>query len=142
MMVERLAVLVALAALVTVAVLLIRAANARRRENLLANANPATFWDSLGETPDGRATLVAFSTPSCAACRTAQAPAVRVVEQRLGASEVRVIRVDAAQHPEVARTFGVQTVPSTVVLAPAGRVVAVNQGFAPSHRLVEQLQRA
>ena len=120
----------------------VRAWNGRRRRRLLATSNAAPFWDSLGEAPDGRPTLVTFSTPSCAACRRAQAPAVSAVEQRLGASEVRVIRVDAALRPEIARAFGVQTVPSTVVLAPAGRVVAVNQGFAPSRRLVEQLQRA
>jgi thioredoxin-like negative regulator of GroEL len=143
-MVERLAVLLAVAALIAVAILLVRAWNARRLRHLLATSNQdaAPFWQTLGEVPDGRPTLVTFSTPSCAACHTAQAPAVSVVEQRLGAAEVRVIRVDAAARPEVARAFGVQTVPSTVVLAPAGRVVAVNQGFAPSRRLVEQLQRA
>src|SRR5438128_1929034 len=83
---------------------LMRAWNARRLRGVLtaSNANATPFWESLGEAPDGRATLVMFSTPACAACHTAQAPAVRVVEQRLGASEVRVIRVDAAQRPEVA----------------------------------------
>ncbi|HTD76601.1 MAG TPA: thioredoxin family protein, partial [Chloroflexota bacterium] len=102
----------------------------------------APLWEALGETPDGRRAVVAFSTPSCAACHTAQAPAIQVAEQQLGASSVRVIRVDASRQPEVARAFGVLTVPSTVVLEPAGRVVAVNQGFAPSRRLIEQLQSA
>jgi len=37
--------------------------------------------------------------------------------------------VDAAEKPEVARAFGVLTVPSTAVLAPKGHLVAVNQGF-------------
>jgi len=140
-MLERLAVLLVLATLVVLAVLTVRVWNRRRLRHLLATSNTAPLWQSLGAAPDGRPTLVTFSTPSCAACRSAQAPAVSAVEQRLGASEVRVIRVDAAQRPEIARAFGVQTVPSTVVLAPAGRVVAVNQGFAPSRRLVEQLQR-
>lgn len=140
-MLERLAVLVALGALIALAVVLVRSWNRRRVQQLLAIQNTAPFWDSLGEAPDGRPTLVTFSTPSCAACHQAQAPAVQVVEQRLGASELRVIKIDAAQRPEVARAFGVQTVPSTVVLAPAGRVVAVNHGFAPSTRLVKQLQR-
>jgi len=140
-MLDRLALLVVLGALLVVAVLAVRAWNGQRLRKLLATSNAAPFWDSLGEAPDGRPTLVTFSTPSCAACRSAQAPAVSAVEQHLGATEVRVIRVDAAQRPEIARAFGVQTVPSTVVLAPAGRIVAVNQGFAPSRRLVEQLQR-
>jgi thioredoxin-like negative regulator of GroEL len=55
---------------------------------------------------------------------------------------VRVIRIDASRQPHVARAFGVVTVPSTVILEPAGRVVAINQGFAPSTRLIEQLQSA
>src|ERR1700730_8364241 len=114
-MTERLAVLCTLVALIALAVVLVRIWNARRMRNVLATSseNAAPFWETLGEVPDGRPTLVTFSTPSCAACRTAQAPAVNVVEQRLGASEVRVIRVDASQRPEVARDFGVQTVPST-----------------------------
>ena len=140
-MLERLLALLALGALIALAVVVVRAWNRRRLRQLLATPD-TPYWDSLGEAPDGRPTLVTFSTPSCAACHRAQAPAVSLVEERLGASEVRVIRVDAAQRPEVARAFGVQTVPSTVVLAPAGRVVAVNHGFAPSKRLVEQLQRA
>src|SRR4030081_1772004 len=134
-MLERLIVLFAAAALIALAGLLVRSLNARRVGKLLATADTAPFWDSLGEAPDGRPTLVTFSTPSCAACRSAQAPAVSAVAHEPGAAEVRVIRVDAARRPEVARVFGVQTVPSTVVLARAGRVIAVNQGFAPSGRL-------
>jgi thioredoxin-like negative regulator of GroEL len=140
-MLERLALLVAFAALVVLAVLLVRSWNARRVRRVL-NGPSTAVWDSLGESPDGRRTLVTFSTPSCAACHAAQAPAVTAVEERLGATQVRVIRVDAARRPEVARAFGVLTVPSTVVLAPAGRVVAINQGFAPSGHLLDQLQRA
>jgi len=138
-MAERLAIIVLVAVMVTAAVLVIRRWNARRVIELIAQA---PLWDALGESPDGRRTLVAFSTPSCAACRTAQAPAIKAVEQQLGAAEIRVIKVDASKQPEVARAFGVLTVPTTVVLEPAGRVVAINQGFAPSRRLIEQLQGA
>jgi thiol-disulfide isomerase/thioredoxin len=137
---ERLAIVVILAVVVSVAVVAIQRWNARGIDRLARAGAP--LWGVLGETPDGRRGLVAFSTPSCAACHTAQAPAIAAAEQQLGASSVRVIRVDASRQPEVARAFGVLTVPSTVVLEPAGRVVAVNQGFAPSGRLIEQLQSA
>jgi len=60
-MLERVAVLLALAALIALAVLAVRVWNARRLRRLLAAENPAPFWDSLGETPDGRPTLVTFS---------------------------------------------------------------------------------
>jgi thioredoxin-like negative regulator of GroEL len=140
-MLERLALLMAFAVLIVLAVLLVRSWNTRRVRGVLGGPSSAV-WDSLGEAPDGRRTLVTFSTPSCAACHAAQAPAVSAVEERLGAAQVRVIRVDAARRPEVAHAFGVLTVPSTVVLARAGRVVAINQGFAPTGHLLEQLQRA
>jgi thioredoxin-like negative regulator of GroEL len=136
---ERLGIVVLVAVALAVTVVVVRRWNASRVATL---TSAAPLWEALGETPDGRRAVVAFSTPSCAACHTAQAPAIQVAEQQLGASSVRVIRVDASRQPEVARAFGVLTVPSTVVLEPAGRVVAVNQGFAPSRRLIEQLQSA
>jgi thiol-disulfide isomerase/thioredoxin len=138
-MLERLLIVVALSAAIAAVVIGVRAWNARRTEQLMSREG-TPIWDSLGDVPDGRQTLVSFSSRSCAACRTAQAPAVSHVEQRLGPANLRVIKVDVAQQPEVARAFGILTVPSTVVLAPAGQVVAVNQGFAPSYKLLEQLE--
>jgi thioredoxin-like negative regulator of GroEL len=139
--VERVLVLFALAAATTAAIVLVRAWSRRRIQGLTQTAG-AEAWANLGEAPDGRRALVSFSTPSCAACHTSQAPAVNAVESQLGPAAVRVIKIDAARQRDVARAFGVLTVPSTIVLTPSGQVVAVNQGFAPSRRLVEQLQRA
>ena len=53
-----------------------------------------------------------------------------------------MIHVDAADRPEVASTFGVLTVPATVVLDRRGRVAAANQGFATADQLALQLQLA
>ena len=91
----------------------------------------------LGARADGRLTLVQFSTPSCAACHTAQAPAVAQVAQRIGTQQLRVLHVDAADQPDIANAFGILTVPSTVVLDPGGRVAAVNHGFASTQQLEE-----
>jgi thioredoxin-like negative regulator of GroEL len=140
-MLERAVVVLVLAAVVAAAIVITTSWN-RRRVRILIETSGAPAWDNLGQAPDGRRTLVTFSTPSCAACHTAQAPAVQAVAAQLGPAAVRLISIDAARQPEVARAFGVLTVPSTIVLAPTGQVVAVNQGFAPTGRLVEQLQRA
>jgi len=140
-MAERLLILVAVTLAIAVAIVVIQRWN-KRRVNLVSQTAGAETWQNLGEAPDGRRAVVSFSTPSCAACHTAQAPAVKAVESQLGPESVRVIKIDAARQPDVARAFGVLTVPSTIVLAPSGQVVAVNQGFAPSRQLVEQLQRA
>src|SRR5258707_342915 len=140
-MAERLLILVAVTVAIAAAIVVIRAWN-RKKVSGLTQTAAAETWQNLGEAPDGRRALVSFSTLSCAACHTAQAPAVKAVESQLGPESVRVIKIDAARQPDVARAFGVLTVPSTIVLAPSGQVVAVNQGFAPTRRLVKQLQRA
>lgn len=140
-MMERAAVLVAFAFLASLVVWAVRRwtvrASARKRGGLATR-----LWAALGEEPDARTAIVAFSTPSCAACHTAQLPALRAAEERLGAAAIRIVRVDAASRPEVARAFGVMTVPSTVVLAASGTVVAANHGFASADRLATQASAA
>lgn len=137
---ERIVLVLALAALVGLGVLAVRRWNVRRIADI---RRTPPDWRTLGAAPDGRRTVIAFSTPSCAACHAAQSPAIAVALAQLGEPSVRLIDVDAARQPEVARAFGVLTVPSTVVIAARGtRIVAVNQGFTPSSRLVEQLQQS
>jgi thiol-disulfide isomerase/thioredoxin len=111
---------------------------ARRRLTALRELHPDILWTVLGTAPDGRATVVAFSTPTCAACRSAQRPALAALEERFP-SELRIVHVDAADRPDVARAFRVMTVPATVVLDARGAVVAANQGFATTERLAEQV---
>src|SRR5438128_11460968 len=104
-MAERLLVVLVFAAAVTLAVIIVRRWN-RRRVRALTQASAALAWGKLRETPDGRRTLVTFSTPSCAACHAAQAPAVKAVEAQLGSSTVRVNGVDTARRPAAARACG------------------------------------
>lgn len=132
--------LLVLAALTTLVAALIAGGRllARRRLRSLRSRPAAELWSALGETPDGRPTVVAFSAPDCPVCRTAQDPALAVLEDRTG-GRVRVIHVDAALRPEVARAFGVLTAPTTVVLAADGSVAAANQGFATAERLASQV---
>ena len=137
---ERVAIVLGIALAFALAVWLTRRASARRFNKLTATGPD---WQALGHEPDGRRTLIAFSTPSCAACHQAQTPAIDVVRQQLGEEAFRVIKIDASRQPEAARAFGVLTVPSTVVVAADGdQVVALNHGFAPSAQLVRQLQQA
>jgi len=96
------------------------------------------LWSALGVTPDGRPSLVVFSTPSCTTCRTVQYPAVEAVAGRFG-SALRVVKVDLAQRPAIGQAFQVMTAPTTVVLAADGRVGSFNHGFAPADQLSAQL---
>ena len=128
---------IAVAALTIAAVALVRAWLGRRRQRLL-DSPTAGLWQALGVRPDDRPTLVAFSSPSCAACHTAQAPALRQLQAQVGERGVRVLEVDVADRPGTARAFGIMTVPSTVLLK-RDAVLEVNHGFRPTRRLAEQL---
>ncbi len=96
------------------------------------------LWKALGTAPDGRPSLVVFSTPSCTVCRTAQHPAVETVQSTYG-SALRVLRVDLSRQPAAAAAFRVLTAPSTALLAGNGRVRSFNHGFAPAEQLSAQL---
>ena len=112
---------------------------ARRKLGQLKEQPAESFWTALGAEPDGRPAIVAFSTVSCAACRTAQSPAIEALRVRVGDESLRVFHIDAGDRPGVAQAFGVMTVPTTVVLRPEGAVAAVNHGFAPTDQLARQL---
>jgi len=111
---------------------------AGRRLEGLRRLSGESLWEVLGTGPDGRPAVIAFSAPGCAACRTAQKPALTALRERAG-NGVRVIEVDVVEQPRVARVFGILTVPATAVLDPSGAVLAANQGFATADRLAAQL---
>jgi thiol-disulfide isomerase/thioredoxin len=136
-MIERAFVLLLIALAVGLVVALARAWSARRLLGLRAEGSDR-LWSALGAIPDGRPSLVVFSTPNCAACRTAQQPAVETVATRFGPG-LRVLKVDLAERPAIGHAFKVLTAPTTVVLAGDGRVGSFNHGFAPADQLAAQL---
>src|SRR5213080_5533488 len=99
------------------------------------------LWTALGTAPDGRPSLVVFSTPSCTVCRTAQYPAVEAVAERFGQA-LRVLKVDLTRQPAVGHAFKVLTAPTTVVLSGEGRIASFNHGFAPADQLEAQVGAA
>ena len=136
-MIERVLVLASIAVSLVVIVVLTRAWSRNRLIGLRAQGQER-LWSALGVTPDGRPSLVVFSTPSCTTCRTVQYPAVEAVADRFG-SALRVVKVDLAQRPAIGQAFQVMTAPTTVVLAADGRVGSFNHGFAPADQLSAQL---
>lgn len=136
-MIERSLLVLTFALIVIAAVFAVRAWSGRRVAGLTASQAQG-LWSALGESPDGRPSLVVFSTPSCTACRTAQHPAVEAVEARFGET-LRVLKVDLSRRPAVGHAFKVLTAPSTVVLSGDGRVGSFNHGFAPADQLATQI---
>src|SRR5438128_2692445 len=113
-MIERFLIILTLAAIAVVTVLAVRAWSGRRVEGLKVG-QVRGLWNALGESPDGRPSLVVFSTPSCTACRTAQHPAVEAVEPRRG-DTLRVLTVDLARRAAVRQALNVLTAPTPVLL--------------------------
>ena len=139
-MAGRVVILAAVAVLVTVVVAAVRAWSSRHLEGLQIDGQ-ARLWSALGESPDGRPSLVVFSTPGCTACRTAQYPAVEAVAERFGQA-LRVLKVDLSRQPAVGYAFKVLTAPTTVVLNGEGRIASFNHGFAPADQLEAQVGAA
>jgi hypothetical protein len=131
-MIERISILVGLALAIVAAWGLVRL---WRRSKLAKLQQGAPLADVA---PLGRPAVIAFSTPSCAECRTRQAPALARLRAALG-DEVTVRSLSALDYPELVQRVGVLTVPATVVLDGFGAVRHLNLGYASDAKLREQL---
>jgi hypothetical protein len=103
---------------------MIRAARARRAA-LICEGAPSTEPYILYFTGDG-----------CTVCRTHQEPALAKL------SGVRVDRVDAIARRDLAESFHVYTLPTTVVMCSNGKALHVNYGYASARKLEGQLAEA
>lgn len=100
-----------------------------------ARNNVFTLFSTLPNKP----VLVYFTTPDCAPCRTVQRPAIKRVTNMLG-ERVEVVEIDATERPDLAKTWGVMSVPTTFVLDARGEPRYVNNGIARAEKLLEQIQ--
>ncbi len=86
----------------------------------------------------GLPAIVYFTAPTCAPCKTVQRPAIERVRNWLG-ERLQVIEVDVSRSPEVARAWGVLSVPTTFVLDAHGKPRHVNHGVRSAEVLIQQL---
>jgi thioredoxin 1 len=100
-----------------------------------ARNNVFTLFNALPNKP----VLVYFTTPDCAPCKTVQRPAIDRVSSLLG-EELEVIEINAYEQPDLAKTWGVMSVPTTFVLDARGEARYVNNGVARAEKLLEQIQ--
>ena len=87
----------------------------------------------------GRPAILYFTTPDCAPCKTIQRPALTTLLTRLGDSRLQIIEVNAYDQPDLAKTWGVMSVPTTFILDSQGTPRHVNHGATPAGKLLEQL---
>jgi thioredoxin 1 len=106
-------------------------------QRLLVRARSNVF--SLFSGPPEKPVIVYFTTPDCVPCKTVQRPAIERVSNLLG-EKLQVVEIDATQQPDLAKTWGVMSVPTTFVLDARGEARYVNNGVARAEKLLEQLQ--
>jgi thiol-disulfide isomerase/thioredoxin len=102
---------------------------------LKAQNNALSLFSRLPDKP----VIVYFTTPDCAPCKTIQRPALRKLSDLMG-DTLEVIEIDATQRPDLAKQWGVMSVPTTFLLDARGEARYVNNGVARMEKLMEQLQ--
>jgi len=92
----------------------------------------------VGAVPN-KPMIVYFTTPDCAPCKTIQRPALNKLLTLMGDS-VQVLEIDATQRPDLAKQWGVMSVPTTFLLDARGEARYVNNGVTRVEKLMEQVQ--
>ena len=92
----------------------------------------------LKNTPTGQPTLLYFTTPDCAPCKTVQRPAIQRLKELMG-EYLQVVEVDATVQPEIASQWGVLSVPTTFIIDSEGNPRYVNHGVTATDKLLKQL---
>ena len=102
---------------------------------LKAQNNALSLFSKLPNKP----VIVYFTTPDCTPCKTIQRPALNKLSNLMG-DKLQVVEIDATQQPELAKQWGVMSVPTTFLLDARGEARYVNNGVARMEKLMEQLQ--
>jgi thioredoxin 1 len=100
-----------------------------------ARKNVFTLFKSLPNKP----VIVYFTTPDCVPCKTVQRPALDRVSGMLG-EKLEVVEIDATERPDLAKHWGVMSVPTTFLLDDRGKARYVNNGVARAEKLIQQIQ--
>lgn len=86
----------------------------------------------------GKPAILYFRSDACAPCVT-QGRFLRQLQAELG-ERIVIEKVDADVEPATAERYGVFTLPTTLIVDPAGTVRQVNYGLADTRKLAGQLR--
>ena len=107
--------------------------------NRLILARAARKSHGLDGFSPGVPAILYFTTPTCAPCKTVQRPAIQQVQQTLG-NEIQVIEIDASEQLDLAKEWGVISVPTTFILDKNGQPRLINHGVTRAEKLLAQLK--
>ncbi|MEE8416384.1 MAG: thioredoxin family protein [Desulfobacterales bacterium] len=93
----------------------------------------------LGITP-GVPTIVYFWSTGCYQCRTAQKPILERMVEEYGEEHLQLISYNLDESFDIAKEWGVMTIPSTFIVDQNGDVLFANNGLATDGMLRRQLK--
>jgi thiol-disulfide isomerase/thioredoxin len=134
-MMERIIIVLGLVAATLAISLVVR----RRTQARLAAAEGRVLPAAVrSRIPADAVGVLYFYGPHCGSCRQQAA----ILDQLVQREPTAVIKMDAVEHADLADTFGIATVPATVIVAPGGTAQRVNLGLRSLPVLTAQLREA
>lgn len=85
-------------------------------------------------------TIVYFGSNGCAACKRTQKPVLEKILAEYGNEQLILTVYDVDESPDIAKKWGVMTLPTTFVLDSTGAIKHVNNGLIVSKNLRKQLE--
>ena len=83
--------------------------------------------------------IVYFWSEGCSQCNNAQKPTLDRLMEAVNKRNVELITIRVEENSELAKSWGVRTLPTTYVIDEQGNVVHVNSGLASESILAKQL---
>ncbi len=88
-------------------------------------------------------TILYFSARSCHQCHSLQRPQLEEVQNEFFADKLngglRLVTYSVEENPDLAKQWGIRTVPTTIIIDANGNVLHINNGLAPKAQLLQQL---
>ncbi len=129
-MYERLAIILFVLIVAAIGTVLVRRRGKQHAQNAMQH---------LGITPS-IPTIVYFWSPRCHLCLSAQKPILERIVKEYGEKYLHLISYNVDESSDIAKTWGVMTIPTTFIVDQSGEVLFVNAGLATDRALHRQLQ--
>jgi len=108
----------------------------RRRQGILANRASQGF-----NTASNIPAIVYFWSEGCSVCKGTQKPILERILGEYGKERLTLTAYNIDEAPEVAKEWGVRTLPTTFLLDSAGTIRHANNGLVVPESLRKQLEQ-